>query len=299
MSSQLRCLDNHKYSLAFVVTLLLLTATSGTSGDSDKTMNITAVLGENVTIRCPLTQSTPVERLYIQKVLQNKEDVFINGFVKGRHISANPDYQHRTEVNEKELSMKMSNISVSDEGLYKCVVFYSALDKMQTTIYLQITAKYSIPTIKKDCSKRSDGSAGMSCQLSCSALGGYPLSTVTWAGVNQSETNVNWSSPDNDSKTWTINQTIKLNCDKPINVSCAVGGNVSQTITICEVESFTLRVIAAIAFVLVFVFLLLMFVVVMKCCYRRRQPPEEQLQGFEDVPLADCHSQLQHVTTKP
>ncbi len=34
-----------------------------------------------------------------------------------------PEYRDRTEVNESDLSMEMRNISVSDEGLYKCVVF--------------------------------------------------------------------------------------------------------------------------------------------------------------------------------
>lgn len=98
------------------------------------------------------------------------------------------------------------------------------------------TAEYSVPTITKDCSKPGDGGAGKSCQLSCSAVGGYPQSTVRWTGLNQSLTNViyNRSSADNESKTWTINQTIMHNCDQPANISCAVGGAVSHTITICE-----------------------------------------------------------------
>lgn len=135
------------------------------------------------------------------------------------------------------------------------------------------TAEYSVPTIMKDCSKPGDGGAGKSCQLSCSAVGGYPQSTVRWTGLNQSLTNViyNRSSADNESKTWTINQTIMHNCDQPANISCAVGGAVSHTITICETESFPSVVIAAITVVFVFLFLLLIFVVVMKYFFRGRQ----------------------------
>ncbi|KAL0175184.1 hypothetical protein M9458_031152, partial [Cirrhinus mrigala] len=92
--------------------------------------------------------------------------------------------------------------------------------------------KYSVPTVKTNCSahKHSDGDAGMNCQLSCSAMGGYPQSTVTWAGLNPSLTSVvySWSS-DKDSKTWTINQTIVYNCEQQTNVSCAIGGTVSYT----------------------------------------------------------------------
>ncbi|XP_052431955.1 T-lymphocyte activation antigen CD80 isoform X3 [Carassius gibelio] len=267
MSLQQRCLYTH--SLVLVVTLLLLTATSG---DSDAVENITAVLGHSVTFRCPLNHSTPVDGLYIQRDKNDKPDDFINGFYRGQPIKVLPEYKDRTKVNETELSVEMRNISVSDEGLYKCVVIINKKPEI-SMILLKVTAEYSVPTITKDCSKPGDGGAGKSCQLSCSAVGGYPQSTVRWTGLNQSLTNViyNRSSADNESKTWTINQTITHNCDQPANISCAVGGAVSHTITICETESFPSVVIAAITVVFVFLFLLLIFVVVMKYFFRGRQ----------------------------
>ncbi|KAI2656495.1 T-lymphocyte activation antigen CD80 [Labeo rohita] len=293
MSLQLRCLDNRRYSLALVLTLLLLTATpgtsgtSGTSGHSDVAMNITAVLGHSVTFKCPSTHSKPVNGLYIQR-MKNDKEVFINGFYKGHPMPVNSEYQNRTKVNEMELSMEMRNISVSDEGLYKCVVFYSTLDKMETMINLKVTAEYSVPTIKKDCIKRNDGSTGESCQLSCSAVGGYPQSTVTWVGLNSSEMSgfYNRNLADNVSETWTINQTIIFNCDQPISVSCAIADAVSYTITICEKESFSLQVIIAIIVVLAFV-LLILVIIVMKCCCRRSETRrlEDQVDGA-DIPLA-------------
>ncbi|XP_050984868.1 uncharacterized protein LOC127176991 isoform X2 [Labeo rohita] len=267
---------------------------------SDVAMNITAVLGHSVTFKCPSTHSKPVNGLYIQR-MKNDKEVFINGFYKGHPMPVNSEYQNRTKVNEMELSMEMRNISVSDEGLYKCVVFYSTLDKMETMINLKVTAEYSVPTIKKDCIKRNDGSTGESCQLSCSAVGGYPQSTVTWVGLNSSEMSgfYNRNLADNVSETWTINQTIIFNCDQPISVSCAIADAVSYTITICEKESFSLQVIIAIIVVLAFV-LLILVIIVMKCCCRRSETRrlEDQVDGA-DIPLADCHSQLENVTTKP
>ncbi|XP_016390632.1 selection and upkeep of intraepithelial T-cells protein 4-like [Sinocyclocheilus rhinocerous] len=281
--------------LALVVTTLLLAAASGVS---DAAMNITAVLGHSVTFRCPSNHSRPVERLYIQRVIKDKEDMYINGFTNGREMPGK-GYQSRTKVNAMDYSMEMRNISVGDEGSYICVfVFVDKAYKPEISeIILKVTAEYSVPTITPDCSEHRRGvsGTGMSCHLSCSAVGGYPQSTVRWAGLNPSLTNVfyNWSLAHNDSKTWTINQTIMYNCDQPANVSCAVGGAVSHTITICQTESFPLRVIAAIAFVVVFV-LLLIFVVVMKCYFGRPPTSEDRVEGA-DVPLADCHSQLQSV----
>uniref|UniRef100_A0A8C1ME37 Ig-like domain-containing protein n=1 Tax=Cyprinus carpio TaxID=7962 RepID=A0A8C1ME37_CYPCA len=197
--------------------------------------SITAVLGHSVTFRCSSKHSTPAERCYIQRVKNNKEEEFISGFYRGQPIPVSPEYRNRTKVNVTELSMEMRNISVSDEGLYKCFVFINNKAEI-SEILLKVTAEYSVPTITKDCNKPGDGGAGKSCQLSCSAVGGYPQSTVRWTGLNQSLTNVIYSrsSADNKSKTWTINQTIVHNCNQPTNISCAVGGSVSHTITICK-----------------------------------------------------------------
>ncbi|XP_059369815.1 T-lymphocyte activation antigen CD80-like [Carassius carassius] len=238
MSLQLHCLYTH--SLVLVVTLLLLTATSG---DSDAVENITAVLGHSVTFKCPSKRSTPVEGLYIQRVKNYKVE-FVDGFYRSRLMDVLPEYRDRTKVNEMELSVEMRNISVSDEGLYQCVVLINNKPEI-SEILLKVTAEYIIPTIMMtDCSElqleleleRDGASTGMSCQLNCSAAGGYPQSFVRWAGLNPSLTSIvyNGNSVDNESKTWTINQTIVYNCYQPTNISCAIGGAVSDKITICN-----------------------------------------------------------------
>lgn len=103
-------------------------------------MNITAVLGHSVTFRCPSTHSDPVKGLYLQKVINDKDDLFINGFYKGKDMPVKPAYLSRTKVNEMELSVEMRNISVSDEGLYKCVAFNNKLEKTDISeILLKVT----------------------------------------------------------------------------------------------------------------------------------------------------------------
>ncbi|XP_051717858.1 T-lymphocyte activation antigen CD80 [Ctenopharyngodon idella] len=235
MSSKLLCLYTHRYSLALVMTLVLVTATDDDSGPPTK---ITAVLGDTTTFRCHIQKhGIPVTRLHIIRVLKDSQEIFINGFDSTRKLDASPEYQIRTKVNKMDLSMEMTNVSVSDEGLYRYVVFFSTVVKKMFKIYLKVTANYSIPTMEKECSecKHGDGAAGKSCQLSCLSVGGYPQSTVSWTGLNLSLINVihNESSEDPYSKTWTINQTITYNCDQPTSVSCAVGGVVSSTSIFC------------------------------------------------------------------
>ncbi|KAK7171392.1 hypothetical protein R3I93_003865 [Phoxinus phoxinus] len=293
MSLKRLCLFTHRYSLALVMALVLGTATTDDSGPP---VNITAVVGHTATFKCPNQKSWIVTRLYIQK-----HDEFINGFDKLKDLPSK--YLNRTTVNRTNLSMEMTNVTVLDEGLYKCIVFYkednptTAPKKDISYIYLKVTGKYSVPTIEKECSERKngDGTAGKSCRLSCSSTGGYPQSAVKWAELNLSLMSVvhNESSEDPSSKTWTVNQTIAYDCVHATNVSCAVDGAVSPIITICETESFSFEVIAAIVLVLVFVLLLLLVCMVI-CCRRRRTEDQGDPENA-DVPLADCHSQLKSV----
>ncbi|XP_056098941.1 butyrophilin subfamily 1 member A1 isoform X2 [Rhinichthys klamathensis goyatoka] len=288
-------LYTHRCSLALVMILVLVTATTDVSGPP---VNITAVLGHTATFKCPWDSSFSATRLYIQRVVNGgSSEIFINGFDSNKksemQLYSSPKYLNRTKVNRTDLSMEMTDVSVSDEGLYKCYIFYGKVENPTVSkpipeIYLKVTAKYSVPTIEKECTERKSGDAGKSCQLSCSSTGGYPQSAVKWAELNLSLISVihNESSEDLSSKTWTVNQTITYNCDHPTNVSCAVDDAVSPTITICETESFSVKVIAAIVFVLVFVPLLLLVLLVMKHCYQRCRTEDQGDPENADVALA-------------
>ncbi|XP_073778771.1 cluster of Differentiation 80/86 isoform X1 [Danio rerio] len=282
------------FLLALVVTLVPV---STTLGDNNKPKNISAVVGRSVTFRCPWNLSIPVYRLYIQKL--GNQPLFINGFNNGKKLPVSPEYQDRTEVNQAELSMEMTNIKLSDEGSYKCVVFSSTSSRDIFQINLKVTAEFTTPELKSECSENDGAKKGRSCQMSCSAAGGYPVSDVKWLGLNQSRIRVlqNETAENSTSKTWSVNQTINYTCEHPINVSCDIGGSDSHTITICEAESFPLKVIVAIVFVLVFVMLLVLAFFMMLFCRRQRPQPyraDHQVDGAH-IPLDDCHSQRQSV----
>ncbi|XP_067307470.1 putative selection and upkeep of intraepithelial T-cells protein 1 homolog isoform X2 [Pseudorasbora parva] len=282
------------FLLALVMTLVLTTATPDDNGPP---VNLTVDLGSTATIRCPVEKNgIPVTRLYIQKFDTDNIEIFINGFDKSKPLDekVSLEYQNRTKVNREDLSMEMTNVSVSDEGLYKCVVFFSNMEKKMPQTYLKVRANYSVPTIERECSDHKQGADGKICQLKCSSVGGYPEDAVSWSGLNTSLIKAVYNNSSQDhSKTWTINQTIIYTCDHPINVNCTVRREVSPTITICETEPFPVKVIIAIAVVVVFVLLFLLILMVMKYCFQRSANRPER--GYADLPLADCHSQLKSV----
>ncbi|XP_051962641.1 butyrophilin subfamily 1 member A1 isoform X2 [Xyrauchen texanus] len=272
--------------LPLVMTSVLLTASPGDGSTVSPVRNFSAVLGQSVTLRCPGKPGVHITRLYIQT---KHTHAFINGFDVQFELDVPHEYLNRTKVNKTDLSMRMSNITVSDEGSYTCIIFFSG-DKESFDINLKVTAEYSVPTVKAECDERihRNGSAtgGKICQLSCSSTGGYPQSRVEWPELHQSLIQIinNGSSKDPHYKTWTINQTITYSCDQPTNVSCSIGGIVSHPITICQADSFPLRVIAATVVVVIFVLSLILGLVLMKC-YQRRPRPRPEDPALE-VPLA-------------
>ncbi|XP_057207876.1 T-lymphocyte activation antigen CD80 isoform X1 [Triplophysa rosa] len=262
-------------------------------GEGTEARNFTAVLGQSVTLRCPGTNS-PV-RLYIQKNNGGGAE-FINGFDTVQELAIPPQYKYRTTINRTELSMEMRNISVSDEGLYECVVFKTRETKKQFTIYLTVTAKYNIPNVTATCNEPASGAR--SCRLSCWAAGGYPWGAVRWAELNLSLMNdlQNNSIQEQNFKTWTISESLSYHCNQPTNVSCSIGGATSNMTTVCQGkaddEKFSLdaAVISAIAVLLLIVFIVPSVYIIRKCCGRRRPVPGD---ADVEVPLADCHSQPQ------
>ncbi|XP_065136466.1 T-lymphocyte activation antigen CD80 isoform X1 [Paramisgurnus dabryanus] len=273
--------------------LVLLAARNGNA-----VKNFTGVLGQNITLQCPRTKTTDVTRLYIQKG-DGANPVFINGFYTGRELPVELKYKYRTFVNRKDLSMEMTNLSFSDEGLYKCIVFYTSQDREEFKLLLKVTAEYNVPnlTVEK-CDEHNPVTGEKRCTLTCSSTGGYPQSKVTWPELNLSLISYvhNNSFQDPTSKTWTIIQTISYPCNKPTNISCSVDTSVSNIVSICvngpDDEKFPLdaAVISAIVVVLLIIFILLAVYIIKRWRARRRLPPDDPDLG---LPLDDCHSQPQ------
>ncbi|XP_065136471.1 T-lymphocyte activation antigen CD80 isoform X2 [Paramisgurnus dabryanus] len=258
--------------------LVLLAARNGNA-----VKNFTGVLGQNITLQCPRTKTTDVTRLYIQKG-DGANPVFINGFYTGRELPVELKYKYRTFVNRKDLSMEMTNLSFSDEGLYKCIVFYTSQDREEFKLLLKVTAEYNVPnlTVEK-CDEHNPVTGEKRCTLTCSSTGGYPQSKVTWPELNLSLISYvhNNSFQDPTSKTWTIIQTISYPCNKPTNISCSVDTSVSNIVSICvngpDDEKFPLdaAVISAIVVVLLIIFILLAVYIIKRWRARRRLPPDD------------------------
>ncbi|XP_045559953.1 uncharacterized protein isoform X2 [Salmo salar] len=202
-----------------------------------RSKDVTMVIGEvggAVTIPCA---SDPWENhlvfMYVQRPGSNGNDSqFINGYHSNKPLDPK-EYTNRTYVDHIQRTMKLWNILLSDEGLYECHIQYQTKQK-QENIRLNVTANYSIPIVTVACDNGS-------CLVSCSSDSGYPRRDIEWSTnppLNQShwrEINSNDGERDPVSMLYSVVRSISVNCSSGLrlNLSCAVGGALSQEHTVC------------------------------------------------------------------
>ncbi|KAK3531401.1 hypothetical protein QTP70_018190 [Hemibagrus guttatus] len=227
------------------------------SEDNPVVRYVQGIVGKSVHMRCVLDHTHSIDRVYFQKTNSNGTEIFVNGFYS-KTLPVSDEYINRTIVNKTELSMEMLNLSLDDEGEYICIPFSNNANlKNQTKFYLTVTATYSIPNISvQGC---GIDSGAYNCVITCSSSGGFPQSNVTWhvAGVNlrsllRDEGELVLTQ-DKQSGLWSALQYIMLNCSQQLNITCSVGGVVSQAISLCSpVKSTDITAVACAVLLLVF-----------------------------------------------
>ncbi|KAF5898596.1 T-lymphocyte activation antigen CD80-like isoform X1, partial [Clarias magur] len=224
------------YLFLFAVSLVLQLVSAGDNPDVHK---LQGIVGGSVRMRCGLEQPQNLNGLYLQKTLSNGKIIFINGFyIRDVQQEMLPENKNRTFVNKTDLVVEMTDLKPSDEGDYTCFLFCNSVRCHQINFQLTVTANYSVPVIEvQDCSK---GPAAHNCAISCSSSGGHPPSTVTW-GVIGNKTSSPFTSSgepvviqDRNSSLWNVSHTVTLNCSQPINITCSVGGVMSNAVSVCQ-----------------------------------------------------------------
>ncbi|XP_062872591.1 T-lymphocyte activation antigen CD86 [Trichomycterus rosablanca] len=210
-------------------------------------LHVHGIVGESVHLQCIVSDSRSITRVYFQKEGE-KEAIFLNGFerspVSDSVKAYVKDYVNRTVVDRTRMSMELLHISLADEGVYTCVAFYEPKPHVvlhnDTVIHLNVTANYSVPEISIDrCSDGPTPQSSKICVFSCSSSGGFPLKNINWfvsehknSLLRENGDGVNVRDP--VSGVWNVSQSVTLNCSQPVNISCSVGGAVSELLHVLQ-----------------------------------------------------------------
>uniref|UniRef100_A0A4W4H8U2 Immunoglobulin V-set domain-containing protein n=1 Tax=Electrophorus electricus TaxID=8005 RepID=A0A4W4H8U2_ELEEL len=196
-------------------------------GDVNPVVNLTGVVEGSVRLHCLFSKNETIVRIYFQKKVENEEQIFIIGYDSKKPLEVPEKYRNRCSMDKQAATMELSQLTLADEGVYFCITF------SYTQNALFVIFCYTIP-----------GFSGSlpSCTVTCSSSGGYPWSNVGWAVDGGNPGDVlrvagNTSEQDPHSHLWNVSQNATLNCTRPVNVTCVVGGSISSPITLCAYDA--------------------------------------------------------------
>uniref|UniRef100_A0A3Q1GYE4 Uncharacterized protein n=1 Tax=Acanthochromis polyacanthus TaxID=80966 RepID=A0A3Q1GYE4_9TELE len=198
-------------------------------------------VGGNVTFKSSTLKQGKIQYMYLQKDI-NGHQVFINGYYSGKHIKESPWPNTRVDNNTNEVHM--FGLNMSHSGDYDLLIHYNNDgEPTKTIIRLNITGKYSAPSVTLVC---SDENKFKSCIVTCASHGGFPLSNMAWKVFGTENTrNNDWKvlnkteDLSKDTKLFTSSSTAFFNCSRgEMNFSCSVGGVTSEEHTVCKDTNF-------------------------------------------------------------
>ncbi|XP_048473485.1 CD276 antigen-like [Rhincodon typus] len=147
------------------------------------TLTVSGIVGESALLSC-VDSSINIHAIDEIRVYWQMADQLVHAFYTGKEQN-NQDYSNRTKLFTKEFkqgnfSLLLSDLRVSDEAEYTCVVQM----KQQTgydvvlsvSVSLQIAADYTEPVL----TAKSEQDHGAFVKLNCSSWGGYPEPLVYW-----------------------------------------------------------------------------------------------------------------------
>nr|XP_056714174.1 T-lymphocyte activation antigen CD80 [Euleptes europaea] len=161
----------------------------------------------------------PLKRygVYWQKFVgKGQTDQVALSYWEGKKDKIDPIYQNRTTMDQRNLTLWISSVKVSDEGKYTCLILKDPLYRRE--LYLSVEADFSNPII--NVTRHACGSALVT--LRCSSYGGYPKPNMSGL-LNNKE--VEWtphSVSDNQTELINITSEWEHNVTEDIFFQCTV-----------------------------------------------------------------------------
>ncbi|XP_053165399.1 T-lymphocyte activation antigen CD80-like [Hemicordylus capensis] len=199
------------------------------SSSSDvATMEVTAKAGDLAMLPCSLKippgKSLKDYNVYWQKpVPKNGNELVVIGYHYGQERPDWTDlvYQNRTTMDQRNFTLWISPVKVSDQGQYKCLIL-NPEKNYEAHLKLSVVADFSKPSIE---AVFNPPCAPTVLTLSCSSQGGYPQPEMSGLINNES---VKWdhsSISDNQTQLFNITGNYNWQCNMTgeIFVQCSVG----------------------------------------------------------------------------
>ncbi|XP_028821451.1 uncharacterized protein LOC114773093 [Denticeps clupeoides] len=200
--------------------------------------------------------------------MQGDETTFINGYYENKDVEPHVPvkYKNHFRFNRPLGTLEILHLSLKDRGIYTCVT--ANQKSFSFNLILPDSVNYSRPEILLG---RRNGEV----VVNCSSSAGHPFRVPEWRLLPENS-HTQWDVVDNggwlDNVTdlWSVFSTVTLNCSRPLNISCSVGGAISKELSIChEHQDIMLIVAGTVMASMIFVALVVAVVKMRRVSYNR------------------------------
>ncbi|XP_039598928.1 ICOS ligand-like [Polypterus senegalus] len=193
---------------------------------------LTASIGKTVQIPCFVKTNESLKAENISVEWTTSEGLIIHSFVTGKDDLTNQDsrFKGRTQlfssgVSRGDLSLSLLNVSVDDEGTFKCSYYDSSIgddnSRDLSKHCLQVADHYSVPIVYGP----PAGLNKSEVNFTCKSMGGHPEPKVRWSVNNKplEDSRRVTTTPSRDSRgRYNVTSVLTVNVTRDVSVTCTV-----------------------------------------------------------------------------
>ncbi|NXJ79405.1 CD80 protein, partial [Trogon melanurus] len=191
-------------------------------------------VGEKIGLPCcheiPSSESLSNYRVYWQK----NPKVVVSAYSEEGKMPSDKQYENRTEMDLRNLTLWIYPVEILDNGSYQCVVQNRKLSQntfvvCDETVNLSVTADFSTPNVTADIFANSCESTEV--EVRCSSHGGFPRPKISGALNNKS---VEWNDSlvsESSFKLYNVTAKVRISVTEDTNFTCSVEYNGFATST--------------------------------------------------------------------
>uniref|UniRef100_A0A673VZL8 Myelin-oligodendrocyte glycoprotein-like n=1 Tax=Salmo trutta TaxID=8032 RepID=A0A673VZL8_SALTR len=163
--------------ILFISVSLITTGSSEVVGPADRVITLA---GDDIILPCSLKPNISAEDMLVEWTRLNPKAENVHLYRSGRdsNVEQVPSYRRRTSLFHEELkngnvSLKLTRVTLSDAGSYRCFILTLTSQEKETTVQLFVGA-VSQPVIS------IDGTKGWGVVLKCESGGWFPEPEMEW-----------------------------------------------------------------------------------------------------------------------